>query len=246
MSGHINWHASSSDSFRLIPIAQWHWTWCKTGYCNSWKSDLPCHIQSSRRWISRLVENRPDPDGWITVHPYLYYSSTLKVPYDLNCVESAIKLQPTNVAGLILGLEWADLTHALVLVSRELILVLPLLVLTTRWWSTTALFTGNTVPAGPSRTEPTRTSCDTNLLMLRVTYQQRQRYIIFTFQVFSVYILTNSYYVTALWKYETISTNVLRPVTLDHIHNNCWHNTATVQGTLSDGCLTTVSRILIQ
>jgi len=57
--------------------------------------------------------------------------------------------------------------------------------------------------------------------MLRVTYQQRQRYIIFTFQVFSVYILTNSYYVTALWKYETISTNVLRPVTLDHIHNNC-------------------------
>jgi len=51
--------------------AQWRHTQCKTGYCNSWKSDPPCHIQSGRRRISP-VSGKPAGSGCrsrISVHP---------------------------------------------------------------------------------------------------------------------------------------------------------------------------------
>jgi len=73
-AGYINRKASSADfrGWYQLLIAQWHRTYCKTGYCNSWKSDPPCHIQSGQRRISP-VSGKPAGSGcWsrITVHPY--------------------------------------------------------------------------------------------------------------------------------------------------------------------------------
>ena len=73
-AGYISRQALSADfrGWYELLIVQWHRTKCKTGYCNSRKSDPPCHIQFGRRRISPVSGKLAGSVwlGWITVRHY--------------------------------------------------------------------------------------------------------------------------------------------------------------------------------